>query len=163
MANPPITIGSFTDVPAPGSPIRSDWSQHITHAVAGESLVAIEATGSSNIDATSLNTFSTWLSIVNVVPPSWARSVVVDVVVQGIQTIVADVDYSLRTVCNANGSEGLYSGFFNRYTSYRISEAFSITPGVGNSVVLQARRVGGTGGLRYAAGSSIVGAVRFVP
>ena len=30
MANPPITIGPFTNVPAPGSPIRSDWTQQIT-------------------------------------------------------------------------------------------------------------------------------------
>lgn len=30
MANPPITIGPFTNVPAPGSPIRSDWPQQIT-------------------------------------------------------------------------------------------------------------------------------------
>jgi hypothetical protein len=30
MANPPITIGSFDNVPAPGSPIRSDWPQEIS-------------------------------------------------------------------------------------------------------------------------------------
>jgi hypothetical protein len=30
MANPPITIGSFANVPAPGSPIRSDWAQEIS-------------------------------------------------------------------------------------------------------------------------------------
>ena len=29
-ANPPITIGPFANVPAPGSPIRSDWAQQIT-------------------------------------------------------------------------------------------------------------------------------------
>jgi hypothetical protein len=34
MANPPITIGPFTNVPAPGSPIRSDWSQSISSYVA---------------------------------------------------------------------------------------------------------------------------------
>lgn len=33
MANPPITIGPFTNVPAPGSPIRSDWPQQITNYV----------------------------------------------------------------------------------------------------------------------------------
>lgn len=27
MANPPITIGPFTNTPAPGSPIKSDWAQ----------------------------------------------------------------------------------------------------------------------------------------
>lgn len=27
MANPPITIGPFANVPAPGSPIKSDWPQ----------------------------------------------------------------------------------------------------------------------------------------
>ena len=30
MANPPITIGPFTNVPAPGSPIASAWPQQIT-------------------------------------------------------------------------------------------------------------------------------------
>lgn len=33
MANPPITIGPFTSVPAPGSPIRSPWAQQITNFV----------------------------------------------------------------------------------------------------------------------------------
>jgi hypothetical protein len=33
MANPPIVIGPFDNVPAPGSPIRSDWTQEITHYV----------------------------------------------------------------------------------------------------------------------------------
>ena len=30
QANPPITIGPFSNVPAPGSPIRSDWPQSIS-------------------------------------------------------------------------------------------------------------------------------------
>lgn len=30
---PPITIGPFANVPAPGSPIRSDWPQQITNYV----------------------------------------------------------------------------------------------------------------------------------
>ena len=33
MANPPIVIGQFDNVPAPGSPIRSDWPQEISTAV----------------------------------------------------------------------------------------------------------------------------------
>lgn len=33
MANPPITIGPFTNVPAPGSPIASNWAQQITQYV----------------------------------------------------------------------------------------------------------------------------------
>ena len=33
MANPPITIGPFNSVPAPGSPIRSDWPQSISQYV----------------------------------------------------------------------------------------------------------------------------------
>jgi hypothetical protein len=32
-AAPPTTIGPFANVPAPGSPIRSDWTQQITHYV----------------------------------------------------------------------------------------------------------------------------------
>lgn len=35
FANPPVTIGPFTNVPAPGSPIRSDWAQQITAYVLG--------------------------------------------------------------------------------------------------------------------------------
>jgi hypothetical protein len=31
QANPPITIGPFDNVPAPGSPVRSDWPQQITN------------------------------------------------------------------------------------------------------------------------------------
>lgn len=30
MANPPITIGELTDVPAPGSGVKSAWSQEVT-------------------------------------------------------------------------------------------------------------------------------------
>lgn len=33
MANPPIVIGPFDNVPAPGSPIRSDWPQEISQYV----------------------------------------------------------------------------------------------------------------------------------
>lgn len=33
MANAPITIGPFTNVPAPGSPVASDWPQQITQYV----------------------------------------------------------------------------------------------------------------------------------
>jgi hypothetical protein len=33
MANPPITIGLFTNVPAPGSPIRSDWPQQAANLI----------------------------------------------------------------------------------------------------------------------------------
>lgn len=34
MANPPITIGPFDNVPAPGSPIRSDWPQEAAQWIA---------------------------------------------------------------------------------------------------------------------------------
>jgi len=33
VASPPITIGPFLNVPAPGSPIRSDWPQQISSYV----------------------------------------------------------------------------------------------------------------------------------
>lgn len=33
MANPPITVGELTDVPAPGSPIASAWSQEVSNRV----------------------------------------------------------------------------------------------------------------------------------
>jgi hypothetical protein len=33
MANPPITIGELTDVPAPGSPIASPWPQEVTRRI----------------------------------------------------------------------------------------------------------------------------------
>jgi hypothetical protein len=38
MANPPITIGPFANVPAPGSGIRSDWAQQISTWVDGMQL-----------------------------------------------------------------------------------------------------------------------------
>jgi hypothetical protein len=34
MATPPITIGEFTDVPAPGSPVASQWCQEVSRRVA---------------------------------------------------------------------------------------------------------------------------------
>jgi hypothetical protein len=34
MANPPVTIGPFTNVPAPGSGVKSDWPQQISTYVA---------------------------------------------------------------------------------------------------------------------------------
>lgn len=40
-ASPPIIIGPFTNVPAPGSPIRSDWPQDISTYVANH-LAAIQ-------------------------------------------------------------------------------------------------------------------------
>lgn len=33
MANPPIDIGPFLNVPAPGSAVKSDWPQQITNYV----------------------------------------------------------------------------------------------------------------------------------
>jgi hypothetical protein len=32
-ANPPVTIGELTDVPAPGSPIASAWAQEVTNRI----------------------------------------------------------------------------------------------------------------------------------
>jgi len=51
MANPPITIGPFDNVPAPGSPIRSDWAQEISQWVTniGPSFVQ-GVTGSVSLD-----------------------------------------------------------------------------------------------------------------
>ena len=42
MANPPIVIGPFDNVPAPGSPIRSNWPQEITQYVLDQ-LAAVRA------------------------------------------------------------------------------------------------------------------------
>lgn len=47
QANPPITIGPFTNVPAPGSPIRSDWTQQITHRMVDQLEPDIQASVSS--------------------------------------------------------------------------------------------------------------------
>jgi hypothetical protein len=33
MANPPITIGELTDVPAPQSPISAQWAQEVTNRI----------------------------------------------------------------------------------------------------------------------------------
>jgi hypothetical protein len=42
VANPPISIPPFNNVPAPGSPIRSDWPQQITH-YAVDNITRLEA------------------------------------------------------------------------------------------------------------------------
>lgn len=63
MANPPITIGPFANVPAPGSPIRSDWCQDVSTYIANNVLrkdiataqsVASPTTFSSTVVASSL-------------------------------------------------------------------------------------------------------------
>lgn len=41
MANPPITIGPFNNVPAPGSPIGSAWPQSVSTWIAQHSTLRI--------------------------------------------------------------------------------------------------------------------------
>lgn len=60
-ANPPITIGPFTNVPAPGSPIRSDWAQQtatvLTNAI---KRVGVGLNTSSQAIAAGTNPDITW-------------------------------------------------------------------------------------------------------
>jgi hypothetical protein len=43
--NPPITIGPFSNVPAPGSGVKSDWAQQITNYVLRTPWVALPFNG----------------------------------------------------------------------------------------------------------------------
>lgn len=43
--NPPITIGPFDNVPAPGSGVKSDWAQEISTYVAPTPWTAVTFTG----------------------------------------------------------------------------------------------------------------------
>lgn len=49
-ANPPITVGELTDVPAPGSPIASAWSQEVSNRIAHRfaTLAALNAWAAAN-------------------------------------------------------------------------------------------------------------------
>ncbi len=55
MSTPPITIGPFANVPAPGSGVRSDWAQQITHAVvddkAAQDAHIVDTTAAHNASA----------------------------------------------------------------------------------------------------------------
>lgn len=64
MANPPVVIGPFDNVPAPGSSIKSDWAQEITqyavdhvndsndaHDASAISFVPVGTVGASNVQA----------------------------------------------------------------------------------------------------------------
>ena len=169
MANPPITIGPFTNVPAPGSPIASPWAQQLTtFAVADDNIirqaaVAISGSGSANIDATGGGTYATWLTVATVTPPAWAVSADVNIQVMGVDVITADSDYFLRPSMNVAGAEFLHSGLVGKRFHFPVRGTYPVTPSVVNSVIVAARRVGGTGFFRYAAGSVAVGTVTFRP
>jgi hypothetical protein len=82
MANAPITIGPFTNVPAPGSPIRSDWTQQITQFVVDRfptSLLMKQGQGTygTNVNADAIITFPAPF------PASIAGFVVVDATTAG--------------------------------------------------------------------------------
>jgi len=170
MANPPITIGPFDNVPAPGSAIVSAWAQQLTQytvnldAVVRQSFVAVTgAGGPGNVDATDQNVYATWLGIATFTPPAWATHADVDIAVLGVDVPSGDADYFLRPVLNANGQEFLHSGVIGKRHMIRAIGSFNVTPSVANSAVLQARRVGGIGFLRYTSGGAIVGTVRYRP
>lgn len=170
MANPPITIGPFTNVPAPGSPIASAWAQQLTQAFVDDDKVLRQAPvplsgagGPGNVDATSTNVFTTWLNIGTPLAPAWATKVDVQIWVLGIDVIVADVDYMVRPVCNAPGQEYLASGILGKRFQLPMLGRFAVTGGVVNNVTVECRRVGGTGGFRYTSGSAITGLATFRP
>jgi len=48
--NPPVTIGPFTNVPAPGSGVKSDWAQQITNYVLRTPWVAFGTMGLGWVD-----------------------------------------------------------------------------------------------------------------
>lgn len=63
MANPPTTIGPFNNVPAPGSPIRSDWAQSCSTYITNNVLRKDIATAQTVTGAT---TFSAALTAASV-------------------------------------------------------------------------------------------------
>jgi hypothetical protein len=60
--NPPITIGPFANVPAPGSGVKSDWAQQITHYVTERELFNSTSLIETNITATTQPTAQTVLA-----------------------------------------------------------------------------------------------------
>jgi hypothetical protein len=162
IPTPPTSVASGELITSPwGNAVVNDLAFCHSWAAAGSFYTT--ATGSTNVDANPGGTYATWLQLGSPTPPSWATKILVDATVAGIQTIGGDCDYFLRTTCNAGGVEALYSGFDNRFTSYRAAGQFSVTPGVANTVILEARRVGGVGFLRFGAGASIITQIWFRP
>lgn len=64
--NPPVTIGPFTNVPAPGSGVKSDWPQQISQYVVDHAteLLYAQITASVNVPTTA-NTDAAGVTVIN--------------------------------------------------------------------------------------------------
>lgn len=72
-ANPPVTVGELTDVPAPGSPIASAWAQEVSNRIMNRfaTKTALDAWAAANgsIGFTA-DTGTTWVRVAGVWRPS---------------------------------------------------------------------------------------------
>lgn len=134
MANPPITIGPFNNVPAPGSPIKSDWPQEIS-TVATALAMSLSKADYQNATPTTgaLSLSTTPLSIGSIALASVPyRSLIV---AQGAVTVAAS---TLGTLTYADLSldvgvarrNRIYSGGTNRVVAFALlaaSTALTVT------------------------------------
>lgn len=104
MANPPITIGPFANVPAPGSPIRSDWPQQITNYVVGRTAIigqgaTLVPAGNVDVNVTSFTALTgiTW----DVTIPAGGGRLTAVVNVTALQVVTADINAQVQLTIGA--------------------------------------------------------------
>lgn len=107
-ATPPVVIGPFPNVPAPGSPIRSDWPQQITHYVVDRGVgtwlynVTVNEASAIRVEAgTAIYTLSgLGVATITYPVPFAAGGVAVSVQAGDIQLgpLVITVDYNMTTI-----------------------------------------------------------------
>lgn len=164
-----VDPNGFPTPVAPNQIIESAWGNATVtklreaHDRASQYLQSTFGIGSANVDATGGATYAVWLNVGNFTPPAWAKTAVVHSVISGVAGITADSDYFLKMTCNADGAEFLHSGTLNKRAQIVLLGSFAITPSVVNAAVVAARRVGGTGFIRYTSGSTINTAISFSP
>jgi hypothetical protein len=163
MANPPITIGPFTNVPAPGSPIQSAWPQQITTAVVNatqaitdnwnkgrSAIAAASIVPAGNVDNISSG-FTDWLTGASLAVPAGISRALILTTVAGHYIVNADAIYEMAIHFGGlpQGKTAPYSGTTasGRAISTWMSEFVNPPPG-NTSVAVMARRAFGSGTLR---------------
>lgn len=167
MANPPIAIGPFDNVPAAGSPIRSDWTQEISHHVTDYwswiSATSVPITG--NVDAAAAS-FTDWLAVaVNV--PTWAtRALVTTTVARLFEMSAGGNSFELQTRVGQVAGPGVPVPAFPAVNTPATMAWTSWLSGLvagSSTIAVMARRTWGTGVLRVDAASSCWFGISFVP
>lgn len=159
MANPPITIGPFANVPAPGSPIASNWAQQISNYVATLA-VGPELLESTNPGDTGGGGPPTaWITVNRTAPP-WANRVVVDVAFTGALAFAAGGNTFSANLAVAGVTGGGFTfkdaGIDSRMPTIGLRGLFAVTPGASNQFRIDVGRIDGTGALRGDAGTRVV-------